>query len=370
MKGLKENAYNCKFCGGIPPLGYDVDPATKKYVINNSEASIVIFIYTLYLQGSGYGEIIRELNNRGYTTKVGKKFGKNSIYEILRNEKYTGTYVFNKASKKLNGKFNRHVQKKTDDIIRIENGIPEIIDYGTWRKVQSIMDSRIRPGHKPKEIYLLTGLLRCGICGSAMTSDTRYFKDRNKRYFYYRCYRNNGKNSCSLHTWSRNDLEEAVIDIIEKELFSGNNLEEYIEKISKYYEEHEITLNNDLEKLRFELTGISKKLGNIIEAISNGGNFDSLKEKLASLETQKSQVQIKIEEIENNKRFNIPTKKDIRNYLLKNANLRTLSREELKIYLNEKIRGIRVFSDRIDIDMCVNPIGCGTPYAIKFTIAV
>ena len=26
MKGLRENAYKCLHNGGLPPLGYDVDP--------------------------------------------------------------------------------------------------------------------------------------------------------------------------------------------------------------------------------------------------------------------------------------------------------------------------------------------------------
>lgn len=33
MKGMKENAYQCKWSGGIPPLGYDVND-DKKLVIN------------------------------------------------------------------------------------------------------------------------------------------------------------------------------------------------------------------------------------------------------------------------------------------------------------------------------------------------
>lgn len=41
LKGLKENAFECKHNGGLPPLGYDVDPISKKYVINEHEAKAV-----------------------------------------------------------------------------------------------------------------------------------------------------------------------------------------------------------------------------------------------------------------------------------------------------------------------------------------
>lgn len=369
MKGLKENAYDCKFCGGIPPLGYDVD-SSKKYIINQVEASVVKLIYNLYLQGCGYTEIIKELNNKGFTTKTGHKFGKNSVYEILRNEKYTGTYMFNKAARKINGKFNRHTQKDNKDIIKVEGGMPEIVPSKMWDGVQSIMDSRIRQGHKPKEIYLLSGLLHCGICGSAMTSDTRRLKDREKIYYYYRCYRNNGKNECNLQAWNRDDLENAVIEKYEHGLFAGETLDAIADRLMKYYEEHETSLNDDLSKLRFELTGVKKKIGNMVEAIADGAGFESLKEKLASLELQKNQYENKIDEIENTKKFSIPSRENIKTYMSKHGDLRKMSRDDLKAFLNEKIRGIRVFPDHIDVDSIVNPIGCGRPYTITFTIAV
>nr|WP_232192643.1 recombinase family protein [Thermoanaerobacter mathranii] len=47
-------------------------------------------MFELYAQGYGYRQIIDELNLRGYRTKKGNPFSKNSIHEILKNEKYTG----------------------------------------------------------------------------------------------------------------------------------------------------------------------------------------------------------------------------------------------------------------------------------------
>lgn len=81
--------------GGIPPLGYELDRTTMKLVICEREAEAVKLIFKLYLQGYGYSEIISELNKQGYKTKRNKSFGKGSLYEILRNEKYTGVYIYN-----------------------------------------------------------------------------------------------------------------------------------------------------------------------------------------------------------------------------------------------------------------------------------
>ena len=86
MRGLKENAYNAKHTGGLPPLGYDIDK-DGHYIINPVEAAAVRLIFDMYLSGSGYTVICDELNDRGYRTKRGNKFARNSLYDLLRHEK-------------------------------------------------------------------------------------------------------------------------------------------------------------------------------------------------------------------------------------------------------------------------------------------
>lgn len=90
MKGMKETAYQCKHTGGIPPLGYALNE-DKTYRLEPGEAEIVKLIFQLYASGKGYADIIDVL--KPYRTKTGNVFAKNSLSAILRNEKYTGTFV-------------------------------------------------------------------------------------------------------------------------------------------------------------------------------------------------------------------------------------------------------------------------------------
>ena len=87
MKGMKENALQCKHTGGVPPLGYDLD-ADKRLIINPREAEAVKLIFDLYHNGYGYSYILDSLFERGFKTKNGKDFQKNSLYGILTNPKY------------------------------------------------------------------------------------------------------------------------------------------------------------------------------------------------------------------------------------------------------------------------------------------
>ena len=45
-KGMRENALKAMHTGGLPPLGYDVHPDTRKLVINETEAVAVPVSYT------------------------------------------------------------------------------------------------------------------------------------------------------------------------------------------------------------------------------------------------------------------------------------------------------------------------------------
>lgn len=62
---LYQNAEQCKFNGGIPPLGYDIDE-NQNYVINEKEAKIVREMFDLYESGYSLIEITNIFNKKGY----------------------------------------------------------------------------------------------------------------------------------------------------------------------------------------------------------------------------------------------------------------------------------------------------------------
>ena len=58
-----------KWTGGPPILGYDVDPAGGRLLVNESEAQTVRTIFELYLDRQSLLDAARELNRLGLTTK-------------------------------------------------------------------------------------------------------------------------------------------------------------------------------------------------------------------------------------------------------------------------------------------------------------
>ncbi len=188
MKGMKETALQCKFTGGSPGLGYYVNNE-RKLEIEPHEAEAVRLIFQMYADGYGYSKINETLNNLGYRTKKGRLFGKNSLHDILINEKYTGVFQFNKASKSINGHRNNHSYKPYSETIRIEGGCPQIISKKLYEKVQRKMASNKRNAgrYHSKEFYLLTGKIICGICGKRLVGNLRYSGRNKTRLATYRC---------------------------------------------------------------------------------------------------------------------------------------------------------------------------------------
>lgn len=136
MKGMHENALSCRTTGGRIPLGYDLDDQGH-YIINKQESETVKLIYSMAAKGYGYGAIITELHDRNMQNKDGKPFKKTSLYSILTNPKYNGTYVYNRRSSKApDGTRNDHLYKDYSDMVVIEGGIPRIVDEETFNAVK------------------------------------------------------------------------------------------------------------------------------------------------------------------------------------------------------------------------------------------
>jgi site-specific DNA recombinase len=102
IKGMAENARNGWYNGGFPPFGYDLTTVKtpkgmkRKLVINASEAKIVRHIFREYLKGKGIVTLTLALNSHDLRIRGGRPFSKNTVANILHNEKYAGDMAFGK----------------------------------------------------------------------------------------------------------------------------------------------------------------------------------------------------------------------------------------------------------------------------------
>ena len=289
MKGMRETALQCRHTGGKPPLGYDVDPVTKKLVINPEEADTVKLIFSMYSRGYGYSPIIDKLHELGRKTKNGNNFQKNSLYSILSNPKYQGMYVYNRASAKNSvGTRNTHLYKDDEDIIFVEGGCPQIVDPATFTKVQDIITARKHAGlrNTSKMCYMLSGKVFCRECGRSMVGNMRHSGSSHALYVTYRCLTR--KNLCHNKEINREYLDRYVVRLLETHILNPLALRKLKAKIQKHQED---LPQEPVAEALPSLHEIDEAIRNVTDAIEAGLISDALVARLKNLEAEKTRLQ-------------------------------------------------------------------------------
>lgn len=297
MKGMRENAYQARHNGGTPPLGYNVDPEGK-YIINEEEAAIVRLIFERRAAGYGYGQILSELNEKGYRTKRGGRFGKNSLHDLLRNKKYIGIYTFGRVSGgRAPGARNNH--KQDENMIEIPDGIPAIISNDLWDSVKNRMEKdKHAPGaHKAKETYYLTGKVICANCGSSMVGGT--FMSKGFKYSYYRCSNNNKMSGCKGTRIKREWLESAVLQYIDEQLFAPEMIPLLAAEIKKRIDAMTAGHNQEKRFLEKQRTDAMRKIENLLDLVEGGQIDDMIRQRIAENKARMADAETRIKQIEN-----------------------------------------------------------------------
>lgn len=149
--------------------GYNEDAT----VVEN-EAAIIKELCERVLAGEGYNSVARDLNERGIPTLTGAKWRATTITGIVKSGRIAG-------------------HREHHGVITKRNAWPAIIDDET----SMLLRARLVPGKSggtrggPRK-HLLTGLLRCGLCGHGLV---RGLVGKSKTP-NYRCPKNQGAGAC------------------------------------------------------------------------------------------------------------------------------------------------------------------------------
>jgi DNA invertase Pin-like site-specific DNA recombinase len=185
---------------GEPPYGFRVDRNTHRLVPVPEEVEVVRRIFELYVRGGKSArQVARELHWEGVPTAHQTRRGKatqwsvSMIHRILRCEAYLGHTVWNKVTSAAYHRVVRGTAQKakppklkdgakwykerTDkaDHVRNEDTHPAIIDKATFAAAALMLHER-RQEKSPKQgtVFVLTGLLRCGVCEKPMYGQLRW----------------------------------------------------------------------------------------------------------------------------------------------------------------------------------------------------
>lgn len=274
-RGLNDNASKCMVTG-TRSYGYRKGK-DGKFEIDPVEAEVVREIYARVLTGEAFLDIARDLNRRGIKTRLGKPWVKSSFASVLSNPRYVGTYVYGD--------------------LRIEGGIPAILDRETFDRVQEYLKLKRNPqgapGKRRREngVYLLTGKVYCGHCKSAMIGKSGTSRNGNL-YAYYACKKQVYEKTCDKQKIGRERLEYLVAKALKDYALQDGMIEWLADKSIEYQKQHfEPT---ELILLRRELKETETAINNMVSAIEQGIITPTTKERLMALEETKADLNAKI----------------------------------------------------------------------------
>lgn len=376
MKGLKENAYNCKHTGGTPPLGYDIDKNTLKYVINEEESKIVQTIFKMYTDCNGYSEILNHLNSLGYKTKINRPFSKSSLNVILKNEKYRGVYVYNRKKEFDYNRKRRPTEKTEEEIIRIENGVPRIISDDMFYKANHMMTkNRLKSGsYNAKHSYLLSGIITCGECGASICGNSRTGSRTNSMYSSYRCSSKVSKKNinCNCKEIRKEYIENYVLDELNNTLFNDTNLKELVKRMNEHNTKNKKSKIKELNNYKKKLKDLELEIANILRLVANSNvNFATVQNTIEELENSKSYILNQLKVLEQELEIE-PISLEKLEELVQDSKDFILSKNipECRKFIDNYIDSVLVYNEHIKVVYNISVIDKDTNEIVKYCTSI
>lgn len=231
--------------------------------------------------------IIRKLNALGFKTKAGNPFGKNSLYEIIRNERYKGVFVYNKHTARAQDGSRTRTDKDDKDNIGIPGGIPQIVSEELWTKCNDRLarNKRNSGASKAKEIYLLSVLIFCGECEFRMNGNGRYPAPDRPKLITYRCAHRDQCCAYKNKEIKRDDVGNFVIDQLQTHRFSNKIIPQLTKQLNEYIQ---ATTESGNHLLLYEnrLKELETSRDHIVEAVTKTGLTDLFAGKLTEIEEE------------------------------------------------------------------------------------
>jgi len=297
------------YSAGGRPFGYKLievdgykqlagDPATKRIVVRifearaagMSERSIASQLNADHIASPGK---CRKRNGKGARTDG--KWMHTTIRSILRNETYIGSLVWNKYQwrKKPGSGLRVKRIRPESEWIRVERPELRIVEQTLWDKVQAVIaesSRRNRPqggdsGGRPYT-RLLSGLLKCGVCGYNYTLASRYD---------YACssHRSGGEHACSNAIRVKRAVAERVIlSTVKEQLLSQEMIaaaRQHMARYVKALKKEAAESGDDQDQIRKELEQVDERISNGTAAVLDGGldKSPALAQALKELEVQR-----------------------------------------------------------------------------------
>ena len=313
MEGRKQKAREGKWNGGFAPYGYEL--VNGELQIAEDEAEIIRLIYDKFIHTNmGISAIAAWLNQHGYKKKKRQNntldaFAASFIKGVLDNPVYCGKLAYGRRkNEKVSGTRNEYRIVKQENYM-LHDGIHEgIVSETDWELAHQKREKtgvKYEKTHSLDHEHILSGILRCPLCGSGMYGNVNRKKKKDgtlyKDYFYYACKHRrlvDGHKCGYRKQWSEEKINNAVEEVIRKLVKNPKFEEAILNKIGSRIDTEEIEKEIErLEKQHRQLTGAKARLGQQMDSLDIMDKF--YEKKYQDMETRLYRLYDEIEGVEN-----------------------------------------------------------------------
>jgi len=354
-RGKREAARQGFYPHGRAPFGYvsQTDERTGRKILipHPLHASTIARIFTEYVNGKSGTQIAAKLNVEGVTTASGKQWLPQRIYEILRNPVYCGDVVVGRLELGVDGK-----HREGKDPITIENVHEALVSREIFQQANQLLGERSRSHAKrchDKSPYLLSGLVRCGLCGDPMAGESA----KGGQYHYYTCIRHlrGGKDSCPGVRVPKRRLERFVISRVRDVILEEAHLTELVEMVNEELGVSLKSTKDDTENAKQRITHIKSRLERHYDALETKSlDLHDLAPRIHELREDLDHAEKRLRELETRQQASqliVLPREAIKQYVTKlQETLRRGTLAEKKQILAGILRSVTVDADRVVIE--------------------
>jgi site-specific DNA recombinase len=328
--------------GGKGPFGYMW--VAKQLVVNPAESPVVQELFRVFLETKKLLTTARIMNERGFRTRNGARWGKTTVKRILTDPTYMGMKRANYSKSKGNKKSWK--LKSKDEWVYFH--VEPIISQEVWNETQAII--RLIESKYPSQPlfigkYAFSGLVMCGDCNRKMYV-MKYDGMKVPRYACREC-----KTKIN---------EDVLLEQFKEALKCMVVTPEQLQAVKDADESNIKAKEGQLENLRNELKAINKKIDNLLDLYSEGGLDRAVfAEKIKALQERKQQIETEIPRLEGEIAF-LKTSELGKDYLLTRATTLyaiwdTLTVEDRVRLVREIVNSVVVKKDEVVLELFYLP---------------
>ena len=284
-RGLAGVVKDGRSAGGLP-YGYRVvnrldergEVVRGLRELDEEQAEVVRRVFREYADGRSPREIAAGLNRdriapprgRLWNASTLNGFGKRGS-GLLRNQIYVGVIAWNKTRKVRNPDTGRRVPRPNAGEDRHTSDVPHlrIVELDLWETVQARLAERaglsVTQARRPA--HLLTGLLRCGSCGSGLSVHDRDSTGKTR----VRCSAVRENGSCTnRRIIYLPGIEAAVVDGMRDQLRDPRLIELYVSRYNETRRKLAATAGRDRAKLETALARAAREHERVLQGYIKG----------------------------------------------------------------------------------------------------